>query len=196
LAGIELADSIAFDFHKWGQVPYDAGFILVRDGDIHQKTFASPAAYLQRQERGLSANSPWACDLGLDLSRGFRALKTWFTLSVYGNEKLGQVVAHTCELAQLLKQRIETTPELQLLAPVALNIVCFRYRCEDANRVNNEIVIQLQESGIVAPSSTTLNGNVAIRAAIVNHRTTKNDIDILLATTLEFGNALTLNNTL
>jgi glutamate/tyrosine decarboxylase-like PLP-dependent enzyme len=196
LAGIELADSIAFDFHKWGQVPYDAGFILVRDGDIHQKTFASPAAYLQRQERGLSANSPWACDLGLDLSRGFRALKTWFTLSVYGNEKLGQVVAHTCELAQYLKNKIETTPELQLLAPVALNIVCFRYRCEDANRVNNEIVIQLQESGIVAPSSTTLNGNVAIRAAIVNHRTTKNDIDILLATTLEFGNALTLNNTL
>ncbi len=196
LAGIELADSIAFDFHKWGQVPYDAGFVLVRDSDIHQKTFASPAAYLQRQERGLSANSPWACDLGLDLSRGFRALKTWFTLSVYGNEKLGQVVAHTCELAQYLKQRIEATPELELLAPVALNIVCFRYRCEDANRVNTELVIQLQESGIVAPSSTTLNGNVAIRAAIVNHRTTENDIDILLATTLKFGNALTLNNTL
>ena len=196
LAGIELADSIAIDFHKWGQVPYDAGFVLVRDSDIHQKTFASPAAYLQRQERGLSANSPWACDFGLDLSRGFRALKTWFTLSVYGNEKLGQVVAHTCELAQYLKQRIEATPELELLAPVALNIVCFRYRCDNANRVNTELVIQLQESGIVAPSSTTLNGNVAIRAAIVNHRTTENDIDILLATTLKFGNALTLNNTL
>jgi glutamate/tyrosine decarboxylase-like PLP-dependent enzyme len=196
LAGIELADSIAFDFHKWGQVPYDAGFILVRDGDIHQKTFASPAAYLQRQERGLSANSPWACDLGLDLSRGFRALKTWFTLSVYGNEKLGQVVAHTCELAQYLKHKIEVTPELELLAPVALNIVCFRYCCEDANRVNTELVIRLQESGIVAPSSTTLNGQVAIRAAIVNHRTTENDIDILLATTLKFGNALTLKNNL
>ncbi len=196
LAGIELADSIAFDFHKWGQVPYDAGFVLVRDSDIHHKTFASPAAYLQRQERGLSANSPWACDFGLDLSRGFRALKTWFTLIVYGNEKLGQVVAHTCELAQYLKQQIEATPKLELLAPVALNIVCFRYRCDNANRVNTELVIQLQESGIVAPSSTTLNGNVAIRAAIVNHRTTENDIDILLATTLKFGNALTLNNTL
>jgi glutamate/tyrosine decarboxylase-like PLP-dependent enzyme len=196
LAGIELANSIAFDFHKWGQVPYDAGFVLVRDGDIHQKTFASPAAYLQRHERGLSANSPWACDLGLDLSRGFRALKTWFTLSVYGNEKLGQVVAHTCELAQYLKREIEATPELELLAPVALNIVCFRYRCDDANRVNTELVIALQESGIAAPSSTTLNGNVAIRAAIVNHRTTENDMDILLAAVLKFGNALTLNNNL
>ncbi len=190
LVGIERADSIAFDFHKWGQVPYDAGFVLVRDGDIHQKTFASPAAYLQRQERGLSANSPWACDLGLDLSRGFRALKTWFTLSVYGKEKLGQVVAHTCELAQYLKREIETSPDLELLAPVALNIVCFRYRCDDANRVNTEIVIRLQESGIVAPSSTTLNGQVAIRAAIVNHRTTENDIDILIAATLSCGRGL------
>jgi glutamate/tyrosine decarboxylase-like PLP-dependent enzyme len=190
LVGIELADSIAFDFHKWGQVPYDAGFVLVRDGDIHQKTFASPAAYLQRQERGLSANSPWACDLGLDLSRGFRALKTWFTLSVYGNEKLGQVIAHTCELAQYLKNKIEESPELELLAPVALNIVCFRFRCDEANRVNTEIVIALQESGIAAPSSTTLNGQVAIRAAIVNHRTTENDIDILFVSVLKFGNAL------
>jgi aromatic-L-amino-acid decarboxylase len=194
LAGIELADSIAFDFHKWGQVPYDAGFILVRDGDIHQKTFASPAAYLQRQERGLSANSPWACDLGLDLSRGFRALKTWFTLSVYGNEKLGQVIAHTCELAQVLKQHIEQSDELELLAPVALNIVCFRYRCDDANRVNNEIVIALQESGIVAPSSTTLNEQTAIRAAIVNHRTTEKDISILVTAVISFGNSLTTNN--
>ncbi len=191
LAGIERADSIAFDFHKWGQVPYDAGFILVRDGNIHQQTFASPAAYLQRHERGLSANSPWACDLGLDLSRGFRALKTWFTLSVYGNEKLGQVIAHTCELAQYLKQQIEITPELELLAPVALNIVCFRYRCDDVNRVNTELVIALQESGIAAPSSTTLNGQVAIRAALVNHRTTKNDMDIFLAAVLKFGNTLT-----
>ncbi len=188
LAGIERADSIAFDFHKWGQVPYDAGFILVRDGNIHQQTFASPAAYLQRHERGLSANSPWACDLGLDLSRCFRALKTWFTLSVYGNEKLGQVIAHTCELAQYLKQQIEITPELELLAPVALNIVCFR---DEVNRVNTELVIALQESGIAAPSSTTLNGQVAIRAALVNHRTTKNDMDIFLAAVLKFGNTLT-----
>lgn len=191
LKGIELADSIAFDFHKWGQVPYDAGFILVADEKIHQQAFASPAAYLQRQERGLSANSPWACDLGLDLSRGFRALKTWLTLSVYGSEKLAQVIENTCELAQLLKTEIEHSPELELLAPVALNIVCFRYRAENANFVNSEIVIALQESGIAAPSSTTLNGQTAIRAAIVNHRTTKNDILILLETIKKFGKQLT-----
>ncbi|MEI8237610.1 MAG: pyridoxal-dependent decarboxylase, partial [Methylococcaceae bacterium] len=193
LKGIERADSIAFDFHKWGQVPYDAGFILVRDSELHQQAFASPAAYLQRQERGLSANSPWACDFGLDLSRSFRALKTWFTLSVYGDEKLGQVISHTCHLAQYLKQQVMQTPELELLAPVALNIVCFRYRCAgaDLNWLNTEIVIALQESGDAAPSSTTLNGCVAIRAAIVNHRTTQQDIDTLLASTLKLGAILT-----
>jgi glutamate/tyrosine decarboxylase-like PLP-dependent enzyme len=193
LKGIERADSIAFDFHKWGQVPYDAGFILVRDSELHQQAFASPAAYLQRQERGLSANSPWACDFGLDLSRSFRALKTWFTLSVYGDEKLGQVISHTCRLAQYLKKQVLQTPELELLAPVALNIVCFRYRCTevDLNWLNTEIVIALQESGDAAPSSTTLNGCVAIRAAIVNHRTTQQDIDTLLASTLKLGAILT-----
>jgi glutamate/tyrosine decarboxylase-like PLP-dependent enzyme len=188
LNGIEHADSIAFDFHKWAQVQYDAGFILVKDGDLHQRTFSSPAAYLQRAERGLAANSPWACDFGLDLSRNFRALKTWFTFSVYGTEKLGNVITHTCELAQYLKQRIELEPQLELLAPVSLNIVCFRFRCENPNSVNNELVIQLQESGFCAPSSTTINGQVAIRAAIVNHRTEKQDIDTLIEKTLEFGN--------
>jgi glutamate/tyrosine decarboxylase-like PLP-dependent enzyme len=198
LKGIERADSIAFDFHKWGQVPYDAGFILVRDSALHQQTFASPAAYLQRHERGLSANSPWACDFGLDLSRSFRALKTWFTLSVYGDEKLGQVISHTCQLAQYLQAHIQQIPELELLAPVALNIVCFRYHCAgaDLNWLNTEIVIALQESGDAAPSSTTLNGCVAIRAAIVNHRTTQHDIDIFLASTLRLGATLTTSSTL
>ena len=96
LAGIECADSIALDFHKWGQVPYDAGFLMVRDGAQHRETFAAPAAYLRREARGLAAGSPWPCDLGPDLSRGFRALKTWFTLKTYGTEKLGAMIARTC----------------------------------------------------------------------------------------------------
>lgn len=187
LQGIERADSIAFDFHKWGQVPYDAGFILVRDGELHHNAFASPAAYLKRETRGMAAGSPWPCDFGPDLSRGFRALKTWFTLKVYGEEKLGRVISNTCALAQHLKRRIEAEPQLELLAPVALNIVCFRYRSEDADRVNADLVVALQESGIAAPSTTTINGQLAIRAAIVNHRTTVSDIDALIDATLELG---------
>ena len=134
LAGIENADSIALDFHKWGQVPYDAGFLLVRDGDRHRETFSAPAAYLRRETQGLAAGSPWPCDLGPDLSRGFRALKTWFTLKTYGTEKLGAVITRTCALASYLEARILAEPRLELLAPVQLNIVCFRYRADDAEQ--------------------------------------------------------------
>lgn len=190
LTGIEQADSIAFDFHKWGQAPYDAGFILVRDGARHEATFAAPAAYLKRASRGMAAGSPWPCDFGTDLSRGFRALKVWFALKVYGAAHLGAVISHTCNLARQLEQRIKREAELELLAPVALNVVCFRYRCNDADRVNADIVVALQESGIVAPSTTTVRGAVAIRAAIVNHRTQAEDIDALVMTTLAFGRTL------
>lgn len=189
LKGIERADSIAFDFHKWAQVPYDAGFILVRDGALHHDTFASPAAYLRRETRGLAAGSPWPCDFGPDLSRGFRALKTWFTIKVYGAEKLGKVIANTCALAQYLHQKVEAEPRLELLAPVSLNIVCFRYRCEDADQVNAHIIADLHESGIAAPSATTVNGQLAIRAAIVNHRTERHDIDAMLEAVLALGAA-------
>lgn len=191
LRGIERADSIAFDFHKWGQVPYDAGFILVRDGALHHDTFAAPAAYLKRETRGMAAGSPWPCDFGPDLSRGFRALKAWFTIKVYGSEKIGETIAHTCALAQYMQQRIEKLPQLELLAPVSLNIVCFRYRCTDADRVNADIVVALQESGIAAPSSTTINGCFAIRAAIVNHRTARENIDALLDKAIALGDAFT-----
>jgi aromatic-L-amino-acid decarboxylase len=189
LAGIERADSLALDFHKWGQVPYDAGFILVRDGELHRRTFATQAAYLRRETRGLAAGSPWPCDFGPDLSRGFRALKTWFTLKVYGTDALGAVISRTCALARHLERRILATPQLELLAPVELNIVCFRYRAADADALNARIVADLHECGIAAPSSTTIGGRLAIRAAVVNHRTEQRDVDALLDAVLAFGAA-------
>jgi glutamate/tyrosine decarboxylase-like PLP-dependent enzyme len=187
LDGLEDADSIALDFHKWGQVPYDAGFLLIRDGDRHRQTFSAPAAYLRRETRGLAAGSSWPCDLGPDLSRGFRALKTWFTLKTYGTAKLGAVITRTCALAGYLETRILAEPRLEMLAPVQLNIVCFRYRAADADKINREIVIDIQESGIAAPSTTVLDGRLAIRTAIVNHRTDTCDIDSLIAAVLDFG---------
>ncbi|HTC32940.1 MAG TPA: aspartate aminotransferase family protein [Bryobacteraceae bacterium] len=187
LAGIEAADSLAFDFHKWGQVPYDAGFVLLRDGELHRKAFASQAAYLERETRGLSGGSPWPCDFGPDLSRGFRALKTWFTLKVYGLHALGETIEQTCELARYLEQRVAASAELELLAPVQLNIVCFRYRCPDADRANARIVAELQESGVAAPSTTRINGQLAIRAAITNHRTSRQDVDALVDAVLALG---------
>ena len=190
LKGIEDADSIAFDFHKWGQVPYDAGFFLVRDGKAHKDTFANPAAYLRREARGLAGGEHWPCDFGPDLSRGFRALKTWFTLKVYGAQAIGAAISHTCALARYLESQVLATPELELLAPVQLNIVCFRYRGADADRLNARIVADLHESGICAPSTTRIGDDLAIRAAIVNHRTEPRDIDALIAAVLACGGAV------
>jgi aromatic-L-amino-acid/L-tryptophan decarboxylase len=204
LKGIERADSLAFDFHKWAQVPYDAGFILVRNGELHQAAFASSSAYLAREDRGMSAGSPWPCDLGPDLSRGFRALKTWATLKVYGTEAVGAVISHTCRLARYLESRIVATPELELMAPVELNVVCFRYRGAspvdrlqeefpaplNLDRLNRDIVIALQEAGAVAPSTTSIDKRLAIRASIVNHRTTRAEMDTLVEAVLDAGRVL------
>ncbi len=190
LDGIQYSDSIALDFHKWAQVPYDAGFILVRDSVVHKATFASPAAYLRREQRGMAAGDPWPCDYGPDLSRSFKALKVWFTFQVYGADRIGQMMDHTTDLAHELARRITKESELELLAPVVTNIVCFRYRCDNSNETNAEIVIRLQESGIVAPSSTTINGTVAIRAAFFNHRTTEREVNLLIEETLRHGRDL------
>ncbi|MGO9898010.1 MAG: pyridoxal-dependent decarboxylase, partial [Bryobacteraceae bacterium] len=190
LKGIERADSLAFDFHKWGQVPYDAGFVLVRDGVLHRQTFATSAPYLRREAQGLAAGSFWPCDFGPDLSRGFRALKTWFTLKVYGAAAIGASIERTCELARYLESRIAATPELELAAPVELNVVCFRYRAEEAHRVNARIAVELQESGVAAPSTTVIGGKLAIRAAIVNHRTRSADLDALIERTVALGGGL------
>jgi glutamate/tyrosine decarboxylase-like PLP-dependent enzyme len=189
LKGIELADSIACDFHKWGQVPYDAGFLLVRDSAAHLATFVCADGYLRRDPRGMSAGSPWPCDFGPDLSRGFRALKVWFTLQVHGSERLGLSIAATCALAQYLAQCVAASPQLELLAPVALNIVCFRHRDHprSVDAFNAALVADVQESGLAAPSLTTVGGVLAIRAAIVNHRTVRADIERLVAAVLASG---------
>lgn len=195
LRGIERADSLAFDWHKWGQVPYDAGFLLVRDGELHRRTFAAEAAYLRRAERGLAAGEWWPCDYGPDLSRGFRALKTWFTLKTYGADAMGRAIVQTVSLAQRLAARVAAEPELELLGPAPLNIVCFGYnspnfdRMKDADRLNAAIVADLHEAGRVAPSLTTIGGRTAIRAAIVNHRTSAADVDALVNSVLVLGRA-------
>jgi aromatic-L-amino-acid/L-tryptophan decarboxylase len=191
LKGLDRADSLAFDFHKWGQVPYDAGCILVRDQTLHRETFAADAAYLQRERRGLAGGDWWPCDYGPDLSRGFRALKTWFTLKVHGTDALGAAITRSCALARELELRVAAAPALELLAPVTLNIVCFRYACDDADRVNRAIVADLQEAGEVAPSLTKIDGKVAIRAALFNHRTDERELDALVRGVTALGEAAT-----
>jgi glutamate/tyrosine decarboxylase-like PLP-dependent enzyme len=189
LAGIDRADSVAFDFHKWAQVPYDAGCIVVRDPEVHAATFASEPAYLRRDSRGLAAGHPWPTDFGPDLSRGFRALKVWMTLRAYGADRLGAVVARGCALARALAERVRAEPELELLAPVRLAIVCFRYvaAAGDLDRLNADLVADVQESGVAVPSTTRVGGVLAVRVAVMNHRTGEDDLRLLLDAVLAAG---------
>ena len=183
--GIGRADSLAFDAHKWLQVPYATGCVLVRDEAAHRAPFASAPAYLGRAERGTAAGAPWYADYGLELSRPFRALAVWFTLRHYGPRRLGEAIARTCDLAAALGQRIAAADDLELLAPVALNIVCFRLRPagvaeQGLDRLNEVIAIAVQESGAAVPSTTRIGGKRALRVCIVNHRTREDDLDVLL----------------
>ncbi len=195
LRGIERADSIAFDFHKWLQVPYEAGILLVRDGALHRATFASTPNYLTRMPRGLASGEPWFTDFTLDLSRGFKALKVWFTIKEHGAKRLGAAMEENVRQAKLMGNLIDESDAFELLAPVQLNVVCFRYRPDHLeegplDRLNDEIVIRLQESGEAVTSSTTVGARRAIRVCIVNQRTTDDDVRITLAAIERIGNAL------
>jgi aromatic-L-amino-acid decarboxylase len=192
IAGIERADSIAFDLHKWLHVPYDAGAVLVRDGALHAATFADHAPYLARTERGTAAGQPWFTDFGPELSRGFRALGVWFTMKTYGLDRFGALIDAQCALAAALGERIDAEPLLELLAPVTLNIVCFRYApasldIASSDALNGRIVVELQERGIAVPSTTRVGGRLAIRLNIMNHRTTADDLEQTLAAVLAIG---------
>ncbi len=180
LKGLERADSVAFDFHKWAQVPYDAGFVLVRDAAMHRAAFADPADYLARAPRGMAAGETWPVDLGPDLSRGFRALKVWVTLQTLGADALGAAMEANCEAAAYLARRIDASARFDLAAPVALNIACFAVRGDQTGDLSREMVMALHESGRAVPSLTSLNGRPVIRAAIVNHRTTLADMDAFI----------------
>ncbi|GGF47254.1 cytochrome d ubiquinol oxidase subunit I [Azorhizobium oxalatiphilum] len=187
------ADSIGFDFHKWFQVPYDAGIALIRDGRAHYATFSGRKEYLASSERGLAAGEPWFCDYGPELSRTFRALKVWFTLKSHGFEGIAAIVNKNIAQAAHLAEKVEAQPKLEILSPTRLNIVCFRHLgapgMDDKalNALNKDIVADLQEAGIAAPSTTTLNGRTAIRVCLVNHRTRTSDLDTLLAAVLDIG---------
>lgn len=188
LAAFQSADSLAFDFHKWLHVAYDAGCILIRDEEAMRRAFSDRPEYLAQSERGLAAGGFWPVDYGPELSRGFRALKIWTHFLEHGTEALGNAIDRNCDQAQYLAARIKREPVLELLAPVPLQIVCFRYGSDDA--LNDAIVIALQESGVAAPSTTKIDGKLAIRVNLTNHRTRESDLDLLVDEVLRLGGEL------
>ena len=191
-AAISQADSIAFDFHKWLHVNYDAGCVLVRDEALHRHAFSDRPDYLKGTDRGIAAGNPWPVEYGPELSRGFRALKVWSQIAGFGTERLGAAIARNCTQAAYLSGKVAADRRFELLAPARLNICCFRLRpdgLEEAalDTLNEEIVLRLQESGIAAPSTTRLKGRLAIRINLTNHRTQDSDLDLLLTEIVRIG---------
>ncbi len=192
LTGVARADSLAFDFHKWLQVNYDAGCVLIRDDAAHRAAFSDRPEYLRGAERGLAGGAFWAVDYGPELSRGFRALKVWAHLKEHGIDALAAVIDRNIEQAQYLERLVKASPKLEMLAPVPLNICCFRYKFDnDCDTKNEEIVVRLQESGIAVPSTTVLGGQLAIRVNLTNHRTRNEDLDMLVEAVVRIGGQLT-----
>jgi glutamate/tyrosine decarboxylase-like PLP-dependent enzyme len=187
LAGVERADSIATDGHKWLNVPYDCGIAFVRDG-LDPAVFTSAAAYLSPAD-GAHRNHSY---LAPESSTRARALAVWATLRAYGQDGYRAIVERHLELAQRLARGIDDAPELERLADVPLNIVCFRYRPvglseERLDAVNRALVEAIRVDGRVAVGVTTYAGKVAFRPTIVNWRTTEADVDLLVAVVREIG---------
>jgi glutamate/tyrosine decarboxylase-like PLP-dependent enzyme len=193
--GIERADSVALDLHKWLHVPFEAGCILVRNAEQHRNTFSLTPSYLKHAERGIAAGAHWFSDYGIQLSRGFKALKVWLSFKEHGIDRYGRLIDRNIRQAADLCELIRCEPELELMAPAALNIVCFRYRAAsrsetELNALNEELLIRLHESGVAVPSYTTLQSRYCLRVAICNHRTRHDDLVLLVRAVLDQGRTL------
>lgn len=187
--GLERAHSVIGDGHKWLNVPYDCGFAFVRDGDALPATFGLTAAYLPDDDK------PNFGYLGPEASRRARALTVWATLRAYGRAGYREMVERHLELAQRLAQRIDDALDLERLAEVPLNIVCFRFRPPDANEddldaLNDRLGEAILEDGRVYVGTTRYEGRAALRPAIVNWRTREEDVDLLVDVVRELGAGL------
>jgi glutamate/tyrosine decarboxylase-like PLP-dependent enzyme len=240
LDGLERADSIGFDLHKWMYLPFEIACVLIRDGQAHRDAFAMNASYIAEASRGVIAGGLPFAERGLELTRNFRALKVWMCMKAFGVETFAKLIEQNIDQARYLTQLIdgEWAPEdslphvttghiwsagdspapradsalksdcgaqsasaprgahghLELVAPVSLNVVCFRYTADldetTLNTLNEELLLRLQESGVAVPSGTTIDGKFCLRAAIVNHRSRRSDFDTLVEATTRLGRQL------
>lgn len=195
LKGIERADSVALDLHKWLHMPFEAGCVVLKDKKAHKDTFSLIPEYLAKNTRGIASGENWFSEFGLQLSRRFRALKIWMSLKEHGSERFGRMISRNVDQAYYLGYLIDKHSTLELIAPIGMDIVCFRFNpgnkdLDQLNALNKEIKLQLEEQAIALPGYTTLNGAYCIRCAISSHRVTNEDFDVLVENVLRIGNEL------
>jgi len=197
LIGMERADSIAFDLHKWMYLPFGVACVLIKDSKEHKSTFRLTASYLAETSRGVIAGGLPFADRGIDLTRSFRALKVWMSLKVHGIKAISRLIEQNVKQARYCEKLIEANPDLELTAPVSLNIVCFRFAPKgikaDFDEINREILVRIQESGLAVPSGTEIAEVFSLRLAITNHRSNREDFDLFFRKVLEIGRELIAN---
>jgi glutamate/tyrosine decarboxylase-like PLP-dependent enzyme len=195
-AGIERADSIAFDPHKWLYTPLTGGCVLVRDVQMLPDSFSVTASYTyqdkERTGRGIDGTQ-----LGPQFSRGFWALKVWLSLLAHGRAAYARRISHDAALARYLGERVEEHPSFELVCPVGLSICCFRYvppdlppgegRDEYLDLLNERLMTEVQQEGRVFFSNAVLHGRFVLRVCIVNFRTEADDLDAVLEVAIETG---------
>lgn len=212
-AGLELADSVSLDPHKWLYTPVDCGCLLFRDAGAARKTFTAEADYVKVHELAeIESFAFW--DYGIELSRRFRALKVWLTLKYYGAQRIAGAIAGDIAMANYMAECVAADSQLELLAPVQLSICCFRQvparlrreieaAATDAeraaveakiNRVNEQIMYRVQRGGQAYLSNAMLRGKFALRACIINFRTTRADIDLTLQTVRDVARQIEIEN--
>jgi len=207
LKGLNRANSIALDPHKWLFIPYEAGCVLVKNPTDMLDTFFMHADYLHvKTTESISNGYLDLSDYSLQLSRQFRALKIWMSLKQYGTLKYERVINQNIHLAQYLEALVEESPDFQVITPANLSIICFRYIPKDlkqkyqrmyhnkqkqinkyVNQLNQAIIEKIVKDSQILLSSTVLNGIFVLRVCVVNYRTTKQDIKDILMIVREIG---------
>jgi glutamate/tyrosine decarboxylase-like PLP-dependent enzyme len=195
-AGIERANSIGFDPHKWLYTPIAGAIVLVRDFEMLHEAFGLHASYIVED----SETTGWGSDMAYltpNFTRPVSALEVWVSLLAHGWDAYERRIVHDVELTQYLEHLVREEPELELISPQRLSIASFRYRPPELgsdpshdpylNELNERIMFDLEFDGNVYPSNAVVQGRFAIRSCIVNFRTEADQIETLVADTVRFG---------
>jgi aromatic-L-amino-acid decarboxylase len=195
VSGMERADSVAFDLHKWGYLPYEIACVLVKDRAAHEATFSLTPSYLTDEGRGVIAGGLPFADRGPELTRNFKALKVWLSFKAHGVDAIARVIEQNVEQARAFAKRVAELPDAVVAAPTSLNIVCFRFAPpsmtpEEQDAHNKEVLLRVQESGLAIVSGSRIADRYVIRVACSNHRSTWGDFEALLKGLREISGSL------
>lgn len=183
--GMGRADSVVVNPHKWMYVPFEAGGLLVKNPEHLRRTFSTIPDYLKSDRSEKEGERTDLMEYNLPLTKEFRALKVWMTLKTYGADRICQSIQDDIDKAAYLARRVEEAPDLELMAPAPLSIVCFRCKpggrtSAELNRLNDELISRIEQDGRIFLTGTKIGGATALRVCFINHRTRRSDIDYML----------------